>query len=67
MSDPHFVEQSDRIEIHLPDGRTLQGPRGVSAGSLLKPIDIEGVPDNSILRECIGGSILKDFKVWGSS
>jgi uridine kinase len=30
------------------------------------PIDTEWVPDNSILREFIGGSILKDFKVWGS-
>jgi uridine kinase len=38
MPDPHFVEQSDLIEIHLPDGRTLQGPRGASAGSLLRPI-----------------------------
>lgn len=66
MPDPHFVEQSDLIDIHLPDGRTLQGPRGASAGSLLKPIDTEWVPDNSILREFIGGSILKDFKVWGS-
>jgi uridine kinase len=30
------------------------------------PIDTEWVPDNSILREFIGGSILKDFKIWGS-
>ena len=30
------------------------------------PIKPEWVPDNSILREFIGGSILKDFKVWGS-
>ncbi len=29
------------------------------------PIDIQGIPDNSILREFVGGSILKDFKVWG--
>ncbi len=29
------------------------------------PLDMELVPDNSILREFIGGSILKDFKVWG--
>jgi uridine kinase len=29
------------------------------------PIEIEWVPDNSILREFVGGSILKDFKVWG--
>jgi len=30
------------------------------------PVDMEWVPDNSILREFTGGSILKDFKVWGS-
>ena len=30
------------------------------------PVETEWVPDNSILREFIGGSILKDFKVWGS-
>ncbi len=28
------------------------------------PIDEVYVPDNSILREFIGGSILKDFKLW---
>lgn len=28
------------------------------------PIDIEMIPDNSILREFVGGSILKEFKVW---
>ncbi len=30
------------------------------------PVEMEWVPDNSILREFVGGSILKDFKVWGS-
>ncbi len=29
------------------------------------PIEPEWVPDNSILREFVGGSILKNFKVWG--
>jgi uridine kinase len=28
------------------------------------PIDSELVPDNSLLREFIGGSILKDFRAW---
>ena len=31
-----------------------------------QPMDMEWVPDNSILREFVGGSILKDFKVWGA-
>lgn len=33
-----FVESSPLIEIHLPDGRTLQGPRGATAAALLEPI-----------------------------
>jgi len=28
------------------------------------PIDIDLVPENSIVREFLGGSILKDFKIW---
>jgi uridine kinase len=28
------------------------------------PVGEEWIPDNSILREFIGGSILKDFKLW---
>jgi uridine kinase len=28
------------------------------------PIEADLIPDNSILREFIGGSILKDFKIW---
>ena len=28
------------------------------------PVDLELIPDNSILREFIGGSILKDFTIW---
>ncbi len=30
------------------------------------PLETEWIPDNSILREFIGGSILKDFKVWNA-
>ena len=33
-----FVQQSTEIEVHLPDGRVLSGPRGASAGDFLKPI-----------------------------
>jgi uridine kinase len=28
------------------------------------PLDIDLIPDNSLLREFIGGSILKEFKLW---
>lgn len=38
MSESRFVESSGHIELHLPDGRTLRGPRGASAAALLAPI-----------------------------
>jgi uridine kinase len=28
------------------------------------PLDAELIPDNSLLREFLGGSILQDFKLW---
>ncbi|MBI5382947.1 MAG: TGS domain-containing protein [Opitutae bacterium] len=57
MPDTRFVEQSDQIELHLPDGRTLQGPRGATAGDLLKsiatdlPAPLIGVVINGELHE----------------
>ncbi len=30
------------------------------------PVNVSGIPDNSIIREFIGGSILNDFTVWRS-
>jgi len=33
-----FVTPGDEIEIHLPDGRTLRGPRGATVGRLLEPL-----------------------------
>ncbi len=30
-----------------------------------RPLEPHTIPDNSLLREFIGGSILKDFKIWG--
>jgi uridine kinase len=41
MTDSNFVEPSGQIEIHLPDGRTLRGPRGATAACLLQPIAAE--------------------------
>jgi uridine kinase len=37
MNSSRFVTPDDQIEIHLPDGRTLRGPRGASAEELLQP------------------------------
>ena len=38
MSASQIVPASDQVEIHLPDGRTLRGPRGASVGQLLEPV-----------------------------
>ena len=57
MTDIRFVEQSDLIQIHLPDGRTLEGPRGLCAEKFLKAIEADlpapmvGVVINGELHE----------------
>lgn len=38
MPESPFVTPSEHIEIHLPDGRTLRGPRGATLESLLAPL-----------------------------
>jgi uridine kinase len=50
---------------------TFGTPEHVEAKRLLSlldwflPLDTDLIPDNSILREFLGGSVLKDFKLWG--
>jgi uridine kinase len=57
MSSSQFVAPGDQIEIHLPDNRTLRGPRGATAESLLQPLVAElpaplvGAVVNGELRE----------------
>lgn len=38
MSTTTFVTPRDTVELHLPDGRVLRGPRGATAGELLQPL-----------------------------
>ncbi len=51
---------------------TFGTPEHVEAKRLLSflewfsPLQESSIPDNSILREFIGGSILRDFKLWSS-
>ena len=55
--DIQFVEASQEVEIHLPDGRSLRAPRGTAIGdclALLQSPDqplIVGAIVNSVLRE----------------
>jgi len=57
LPDINFVQPRPTIEIHLPDGRAICGPRGSSVGELLKILDPEtpapivGAIVNSELRE----------------
>ena len=60
--------------VHLAEPLLRQVPFGkkeyIEAKRLLaflewfEPVETDLIPDNSILREFIGGSILKDFKIW---
>lgn len=43
----------------------IEAKRLLAFLSWFTPIDKELIPDNSILREFIGDSILKDFRLWG--
>jgi uridine kinase len=58
MNEPiHPVTQRETVEVHLPDGRVLSGPRGACAGDFLKTIEkdlpapITGAIINGELRE----------------
>ncbi|MCE5207382.1 MAG: nucleoside kinase [Chloroflexi bacterium] len=42
----------------------IESKRLLSLLEWFLPLDIDLIPDNSLLREFIGGSILKDFKLW---
>lgn len=52
-----FEKPSDRVQIHLPDGRTLSGPRGGTLVQLMQPlmeesgVQIIGAIVNGQLRE----------------
>ncbi len=45
----------------------LEADRLLAFLEWFRPASIDFVPDNSILREFIGGSSLKDFKLWEST
>jgi uridine kinase len=45
----------------------IEAKRLLAFLSWFLPLDGELVPDNSILREFIGGSIVRDFKLWKGS
>ena len=48
-------------------GEYLEAKRLLATLEWFLPIDEKLVPDNSILREFMGGSILADFRLWGNA
>lgn len=57
MSVSRFTATTPLVQLHLPDGRTLEGPRGASAEALLAPLagtlpaPLMGVVVNGDLRD----------------
>ena len=57
MKNISLINQSDEIEVHLPDGRVLSGPRGAKISDFLKAIErdlpapVMGAIVNGELRE----------------
>ncbi len=54
-TDIQFVSPRPTVEIHLPDGRVLSGPRGAAVGDFLKALEdtppVVGAVVNGALRE----------------
>ena len=51
-----------QVTHHTPE--FIEAKRLLAFLEWFLPMDVEWIPDDSILREFIGGSILKDFKIW---
>lgn len=45
----------------------IEAKRMLALLEWFQPVSIDLIPDNSILREFVGGSILKDFKLWNQN
>jgi uridine kinase len=39
-----WTEPRRQVEIHLPDGRVISGPRGATIGEFLAPLQLEDIP-----------------------
>lgn len=57
---------AEPILRQVPFGGTefIEAKRLLAFLEWFQPIETDLIPDNSLIREFIGGSILKDFKVW---
>jgi len=59
-------ELAEPLLLQVPHGSDeyIEAKRLLSLLEWFRPLDYDLIPDNSILREFLGGSILKDFKPW---
>jgi uridine kinase len=53
-------------QVPLGTDAYIEAKRLLNFLSWFLPVDHQLIPDNSILREFIGGSILKEFRIWQS-
>jgi len=51
-------------QVHYGTSEFIEAKRLLAFLEWFLPLDVNLVPDNSLLREFLGGSILKDFTVW---
>jgi uridine kinase len=58
--------QAEPILRQVPHGvpEYIEAKRLLAFLEWFLPVEIDLIPDNSILREFLGGSILKDFTIW---
>ena len=61
-----MVRLAEPLLRQVPFGKQeyIEAKRLLAFLEWFEPIDTDLIPDNSIIREFIGGSILKDFKIW---
>jgi len=54
-------------QVPFGTGEYIEAKRLLTFLEWFLPIDLSLIPDNSIVREFLGESILKDFKLWGNN
>jgi uridine kinase len=61
-----MVRLAEPLLRQVPFGKKeyIEAKRLLAFLEWFEPIDTDLIPDNSLIREFIGGSILKDFKIW---
>lgn len=61
-----MVQLAEPLLRQVPFGKQeyIEAKRLLAFLEWFEPIDTDLIPDNSLIREFIGGSILKDFKIW---